>query len=118
MLALVSAVAPELFKMGPPAFAGARLKAKCPVAGQTRCRHIESLNNVVGLIVIEGAGRHGKSTQLELLPKKLKARNRSPQRFFPQYESDSSALVKWYLRGDLASPDDVNPYAASAFCGG
>ena len=35
---------------------------------------------------------------------------------FPDYESDSSALVKMYLNGGLGdNPDDVNPYAASSF---
>ena len=69
------------------------------------------------LIVIEGLDGSGKSTQLELLPKKLKARGTDCRTVsFPQYESDSSALVKMYLRGDFGThPDDVNPYAASAF---
>ena len=35
---------------------------------------------------------------------------------FPDYESDSSALVKMYLRGDFgAQAADVDAYAASAF---
>ena len=35
---------------------------------------------------------------------------------FPDYESDSSALVKMYLSGQFGDkPDDVNPYAASSF---
>ena len=35
---------------------------------------------------------------------------------FPDYESDSSALVKMYLSGRFGDkPDDVNPYAASSF---
>ena len=34
----------------------------------------------------------------------------------PDYDSDSSALVKMYLRGDFGKkPEDVNAYAASAF---
>ena len=63
------------------------------------------------LIVIEGLDGSGKSTQLELLPKKLKARGTDCRTVsFPQYESDSSALVKMYLRGDFGThPDDVPP---------
>ena len=35
---------------------------------------------------------------------------------FPDYESDSSALVKMYLTGEIDSnPSDVNTYAASGF---
>ena len=35
---------------------------------------------------------------------------------FPQYSKPSSALIKMYLAGEFGShPDDVNPYAASAF---
>lgn len=69
------------------------------------------------LIVIEGLDGCGKSTQLDLLPQNLKREGiecRSVS--FPNYESDSSALVKMYLAGQFGSrPDDVNPYAASSF---
>ncbi len=35
---------------------------------------------------------------------------------FPDYASDSSALVKMYLAGQFGQhPDDVNAYAASSF---
>lgn len=35
---------------------------------------------------------------------------------FPDYDSDSSALIKMYLRGDFGTDADaVNPYAASTF---
>lgn len=69
------------------------------------------------LIVIEGLDGSGKSTQLELLPERLTERGIDCKTVsFPQYESDSSALVKMYLRGDFGTnPGDVNPYAASAF---
>lgn len=69
------------------------------------------------LIVIEGLDGSGKSTQLELLPVRLRERGIDCKTVsFPQYESDSSSLVKMYLRGDFGtSPGDVNPYAASAF---
>ena len=69
------------------------------------------------LIVIDGLDGSGKATQSKLLARRLndmgyKARTIS----FPDYESDSSALVKMYLGGKLgSSPDDVNAYAASTF---
>ncbi len=69
------------------------------------------------LIVIEGLDGSGKSTQLELLPKALKEQGiDSKSVSFPDYESDSSALVKMYLAGEFGTnPDDVNAYAASIF---
>lgn len=69
------------------------------------------------LIVIEGLDGSGKSTQLELLPKALKARGiDSLSVSFPDYDSDSSALVKMYLAGEFGkNPNDVNAYAASVF---
>ena len=69
------------------------------------------------LIVIEGLDGSGKSTQLELLPEGLKSIGIDSQTVsFPNYESDSSALVKMYLAGEFGKkPDDVNAYAASTF---
>lgn len=69
------------------------------------------------LIVIEGLDGSGKSTQLELLPKNLlKSGIESQTVSFPDYDSDSSALVKMYLAGKFGThPDDVNAYAASLF---
>lgn len=69
------------------------------------------------LIVIEGLDGCGKSTQLELLPKNL-AKNGIESRSvsFPDYDSNSSALVKMYLGGEFGKkPGDVNAYAASLF---
>ena len=69
------------------------------------------------LIVIDGLDGSGKATQSKRLCEHLcslgyKAKTVS----FPDYESDSSALVKMYLGGKLGdSPDDVNAYAASSF---
>ena len=69
------------------------------------------------LIVIEGLDGSGKSTQLELLKDRLKAEGIPSKAIsFPDYESDSSALVKMYLAGKFGDkPSDVNPYAASLF---
>ena len=69
------------------------------------------------LIVIEGLDGCGKSTQLELLPKALEEKGiKCKSVSFPQYESDSSALVKMYLSGRFGNkPGDVNAYAASVF---
>lgn len=69
------------------------------------------------LIVIEGLDGSGKSTQLALLPQKLKEKGIETKTVsFPDYESDSSALIKMYLGGKFGkNPDDVNAYAASVF---
>lgn len=69
------------------------------------------------LIVIEGLDGSGKSTQLELLPENLlKSGIKSQTVSFPDYESQSSALVKMYLNGEFGKkPSDVNAYAASLF---
>ena len=69
------------------------------------------------LIVIEGLDGSGKSTQLELLNKNLKAQNIDCKAVsFPDYDSPSSTLVKMYLAGDFGKkPDDVNAFAASVF---
>lgn len=69
------------------------------------------------LIVIEGLDGSGKSTQLNLLPQRLKEHGIDCITVsFPDYQSNSSALVKMYLNGEFGkNPDDVNPYAASAF---
>lgn len=69
------------------------------------------------LIVIEGLDGSGKSTQLSLLEKRFKEAGKDCRAVsFPDYESNSSALVKMYLNGEFGkNPDDVNPYAASAF---
>lgn len=69
------------------------------------------------LIVIEGLDGSGKSTQLELLPQNLHKNGiKSSTVSFPDYDSNSSALVKMYLSGAFGKkPDDVNAYAASLF---
>lgn len=69
------------------------------------------------LIVLEGLDGSGKATQAKLLAETLlKTGSKVRQISFPNYESDSSALVRMYLSGQFgSSPGDVNAYAASAF---
>ncbi len=69
------------------------------------------------LIVLDGIDGCGKTTQFELLSKKLSEMN-VPVRpvSFPEYDKPSAALVKMYLSGDFSKvPDGVNAYAASSF---
>ena len=69
------------------------------------------------LIVIEGLDGSGKATQAKLLAEELRRQGREVREIsFPDYKSDSSALIKMYLGGAFGSkPDDVNAYAASSF---
>jgi len=69
------------------------------------------------LIVIEGLDGSGKATQSNLLYEKLIAEGKAVRKVsFPDYDSDSSALVKMYLAGEFGkNPGDVNAYAASCF---
>ena len=69
------------------------------------------------LVVIEGLDGSGKATQAKLLYEELlKKRNNVRKVSFPDYGSDSSALIKMYLSGQFGSaPSDVNAYAASSF---
>ena len=69
------------------------------------------------LIVIEGLDGSGKATQAKLLYESLlQAGQAVRQVSFPDYESESSALIKLYLAGEFGrDPSDVNAYAASTF---
>lgn len=69
------------------------------------------------LIVLEGTDGSGKSTQFARLCRRLEEEGRPFERIiFPQYDKPSSALVRMYLNGEFGHrPEDVNPYAASAF---
>ncbi|MGN0980225.1 MAG: dTMP kinase [Candidatus Avoscillospira sp.] len=69
------------------------------------------------LIVFEGTDGSGKSTQFELLTKRLeRARIEFHRLRFPRYDQPSSALIRMYLGGDFGQdPAAVNAYAASTF---
>lgn len=69
------------------------------------------------LIVIEGTDGSGKSTQFRLLTQAVEQRGVKFQKLvFPQYQEESSALIRMYLGGQFGDkPSDVNAYAASAF---
>lgn len=69
------------------------------------------------LIVIEAGDGSGKATQAGKLFALLSGEGYQVRKVdYPNYQSDSSALIKMYLRGDFgADPGAVNPYAASAF---
>ncbi|MCI6283871.1 MAG: aminotransferase class I/II-fold pyridoxal phosphate-dependent enzyme [Selenomonas sp.] len=69
------------------------------------------------LIIIEAGDGSGKATQTKRLYDHLVADGRRVHRVeFPDYQSDSSALVRMYLAGKFGGhADDVNAYAASTF---
>lgn len=69
------------------------------------------------LFVIEGTDSSGKQTQLEELKRRFeKEKIEYKSVSFPNYESNSSELVKIYLSGELAeNPKEISPYIASTF---
>lgn len=69
------------------------------------------------LMVIEGLDGSGKATQAQMLEESLNARGVAAFAMsFPNYKSNSSALVHMYLDGEFGEKaGDVNPYAASLF---
>ena len=69
------------------------------------------------LVVIEGSDGSGKATQTKKLYERLRDLEVKVRRVsFPNYQSESSALINMYLRGDFgAKAEDVNPYAAATF---
>lgn len=69
------------------------------------------------LIIIEAGDGSGKATQTRALYDHLQADGYRVHRIeFPDYEADSSALVRMYLHGDFGGhAEDVNAFAASTF---
>lgn len=68
------------------------------------------------LIVFEGLDGSGKATQAALAVQRLQKSGQAVRAIsFPDYNSESSALVRMYLRGEVGALDDVNVYAASGF---
>lgn len=68
------------------------------------------------LVVIEGVDGSGKQTQSQMLYDRLSEKFEVRRLAFPNYDSDTSTLVKMYLGGDFGTnPEDVNAYASSTF---
>ena len=69
------------------------------------------------LIIFEGLDGSGKGTQTKLTAQRLQQQGYDLRQItFPDYDSESSALVRMYLSGAFGDkPDDVNAYAASSF---
>lgn len=69
------------------------------------------------IIVIDGLDGSGKATQSNILKQNLIKDGFSVKQIsFPNYESRSSELVKFYLEGKISkNPNEVNPYAAACF---
>ena len=71
------------------------------------------------LFVIEGTDGSGKQTQSTLLQQRLKEKNIDFKSVsFPNYENDSSALVKMYLNGEFGTDAKKNQsiYCINIFC--
>lgn len=67
-------------------------------------------------VVIDGANGSGKSTQFELLHKRLTDSGYDVEIIkFPQYAEPSSHFVREYLAGNYGSAKEVGPYTGSLF---
>ena len=75
------------------------------------------MGNLGKLICIEAGDGSGKETQTDKLFQRLQDNHEQVRKIsFPNYESESSSLIKMYLNGDFGkSPGDVSPYIASTF---
>lgn len=69
------------------------------------------------LIIIEAGDGSGKATQTAKLYERLMEEGYKVKKVeYPNYQSQSSALIKMYLNGEFGTdPAAVNPYAASTF---
>ena len=69
------------------------------------------------LFVIDGTDASGKQTQLKKLQERLEKESIDYKLIsFPNYDSETSSLVKMYLSGDFGeNAKDVSPYIASTF---
>lgn len=69
------------------------------------------------LIILEAGDGSGKATQAAKLYQRLVSEQYAVKKVeYPNYQSQSAALIKMYLQGEFGNtPDAVNPYAASAF---
>lgn len=69
------------------------------------------------LIVIEGVDGSGKQTHTDKIYKRLMQEGKNVKEIhFPDYNSETSALVKMYLGGSFGEKaEDVSPYVASSF---
>ncbi len=69
------------------------------------------------LFVIDGTDGSGKQTQFEKITERLKKEGKYIKVVsFPNYESESSSLVKMYLSGKFGeNAKDISPYIASTF---
>jgi dTMP kinase len=67
-------------------------------------------------IVIDGTDGSGKTTQLNLLRKKLETEGYNVEvADFPQYNTKSAGMIEEYLSGKYGQADEVDPYKASIF---
>lgn len=69
------------------------------------------------IIVFEGLDGSGKQTQSELFYKRLADEGCNVKKVsFPRYKSDSSALVRMYLKGEFGfDANEISPYICSTF---
>ncbi|MFP4424243.1 MAG: dTMP kinase [Candidatus Woesearchaeota archaeon] len=68
------------------------------------------------LFVIEGTDGSGKGTQTRKLRERFEKEGHEVETIdFPQYERNSSGLIKEYLNGTYGSAEEVGPYRASIF---
>ena len=69
------------------------------------------------LFVIDGTDGSGKQTQFEKITERLKKEGKDIRVVsFPNYESESSSLVKMYLSGKFGeNAKEISPYIASTF---